>query len=73
MRRTFPLPLPVRLLTMAVAARYLSHSRAPGTRELDPPCQAVAAHPDVRFRLTRTAPRTDSGVGAVVRTQRASA
>ncbi|MCC5575635.1 MFS transporter [Microtetraspora sp. AC03309] len=42
-RWIFLLPVPVSLLTMAVAARLLDESRAPGTRRLDWPGQFTAA------------------------------
>lgn len=42
-RWIFLLPVPVSLLTMAVAARKLSDSRAPGKRKLDWPGQFTAA------------------------------
>lgn len=42
-RWIFLLPVPVSLLTMAVAAGRLSDSRAPGTRKLDWPGQFTAA------------------------------
>jgi MFS family permease len=45
-RWIFLLPIPVSVLTMAVAARLLDESRAPGTRGLDWPGQATATVAD---------------------------
>ncbi|WP_460308704.1 MFS transporter [Actinocorallia aurea] len=42
-RWIFVLPIPVALVTMAVAARFLDESRAPGGRRLDWPGQITAA------------------------------
>ncbi|MFG1945307.1 MFS transporter [Nonomuraea sp. NPDC048826] len=42
-RWIFLLPLPVALVTMAVAGRWLGESRAPGARKLDRPGQVTAA------------------------------